>query len=84
MPLYLEADIKIVENASFKDAQTGNTVPYYKVYLQDENGKMLSIGTREDVNDTVGKNCVVTSSAKPDFNKPNLFRLSIVEVKPIK
>jgi len=82
MKAYIEGNLRICENASFKDAKTGEKVPYYVFYIQDEDGQLSKIGCRDDHSDLVGRDAVFTVTVKPDFNKPNLFRLSVIDVKP--
>jgi len=79
--IYIEGEIKIVEDTSFQDAQTKQKVPYYTNYLQGSDGKLLKLGSREDFGAMAGKAVLVTAELRPDFNKPSLYRLSIVEVK---
>jgi len=81
MKAYIEGVIQMVEDASFKDAQTGKPVPYFAVYVQDGEKKVLKLGSREDRSDSVGKDVVITLSVRPDFNKPSLYRLTIDEIK---
>jgi len=81
MKAYIEGTLKIVENASFKDAKTQENVPYFVNYIQDEDGKLSKIGSKSDYSALVGRDAVFTVEVRSDFNKPNLFRLSVSNVK---
>lgn len=79
--IYIEGKIKMVEDTSFKDAKTGQTVPYFTNYLQGSDGKLLKLGSRQDFGSMADKAVLVTAELRPDFNKPSLYRLSITDVK---
>jgi len=81
MKAYIEGNLRIVENSSFKDAKTQESVPYFTNYVQDDEGKLSKIGSKQDYTAMVGRDCVFTVEVRSDYNKPNLFRLSIASVK---
>jgi len=83
MKAYIEGKVSLVEDASFKDAQTGQKVPYFAVYIQDDEKKVLKLGSRTDLSDHVGKEAVLTVGVRSDFNKPSLYRLTIENVKEV-
>jgi len=78
MKLFMEGSIGMIENASFKDAKTGETVPYFKIYVQNENNETIALGSRENFEQYKGKDCVFELEPRADFNKPSLFRLKIL------
>jgi len=81
MPIYIRGLIKIVENAAFKNATTGEQVPYFVHYVQDPSGKLQKLGSQIDYSEFIDEPVVITATLKPDFNKPNLFKVIISDVK---
>jgi len=81
MPIFIRGIIKIVENASFINAQTKEKVPYYVHYVQDPEGKLQKLASQIDYSDFLDEIVIITATLKPDFNKPNLFKVIISDVK---
>lgn len=81
MPIYIKGVIKIVEDASFKDAQTGAVVPYYVNYVQDPEGKLVRIASKTDFSELTDTIVVITATLRSDRDKPNLFKVLISDVK---
>jgi len=79
--IYIEGTIKLVEDSSFKDAETKEKVPYFTNYIQDTEGGVVKLGSRENYEQWKDTRVVVVAEMKPDFNKPSLYRLKILEVK---
>jgi len=81
MKAFIEGNLRIVENAAFKDSKTGETVPFWYNHIQDGEGKLIKIGSRDNHTDLVGRDCVIAVEVKPDFENQKLFRLSVADVK---
>jgi len=84
MKAFIEGTLKMVEDASFKDKATGSLVPYFVSYIQDDESKLLKVGSRENHTPMVGRDCVFVIGMKPDYEKPNLYKLSLLDIKPQK
>lgn len=83
--VYIEGQVAFVEDASFNDKKTGGVVPYFGVYVLDEDRKMLRLGSKSsEYEKFVGSYVIITAELKPDFEQKNLFRLSILQVKAAK
>jgi len=81
MKIFIQGVLKIVEPNPFKDAETGKTVPYFTNYIQDPEGKLVKIGSQEDLSEHLDNPSVFNAEMKSDFNKPNLFRVKINSVR---
>jgi len=84
MKLFVEGNLRIVENSQFIDKKTNEKVPYFTNYIQDEDGELQKVGSRDNHTDLVGRDCVFTLQAKPDFTNNRLFRLTLIDVKASK
>lgn len=82
MKAFVEGNLRIVENSTFKDAKTGSDVPYFTNYIQDEGGQMIKIGSKDNHTDMVGRDCVFVVQIREDFEHKKLFRLKLLDVKP--
>lgn len=84
MKAYIEGTLRIVENGEFTDKDTGKVIPRWINYIQDEEGMLEKISSKDvDHSAFIGRDCVFTIALKPDFNKPNLFRATLTDVKPV-
>jgi len=83
MPAFIEGVLRIVENATFKDMKTGSDVPYFKNYIQDADGKMLTLGSRDNHTDMVGREAVFTIEIREAFGDAKGHRVSLKDVKPV-
>jgi len=81
MKVFIQGVLKIVENSAFKDATTGAKVPYFTNYVQDPEGKLSKIGSSEDFSEFIDEPVVAECEMRPDFNKPNLFRVKVTSVR---
>jgi len=81
MRIYAQGVLKMVENSSFKDAKTGQTVSYFTHYIQDAEGKLAKFGASEDYSEFIDVPIVAECDLKPDFQKPNLYRAKLTSVR---
>lgn len=82
MPAYIQGTIKLFEANEFKDAESQEPVKFYTYYVQGTEGNTLKLNSRQDFRQYVDEAVTIAFTLKPDYNKPTLFRVSIIDVKP--
>lgn len=84
MKAYIEGTLRVVENGKFTDKDSGKEIPRWVNYIQDEEGMLEKISSKDvDYSSFIGRDCVFTIALKPDFTKQNLFRATLTDVKPV-
>jgi len=83
MKAFIEGQIVSVESNTFKDAQTQNDVKFNTYFIKGAEGGMITLNSREDFEDMMLKNAVLTVDVRPDPVKPSQFKIKIIDVKAV-
>jgi len=83
MKAYIEGTLIAVSPEAFKDQKTQEIINYHVNFVQDGEGKVSQINSRENLLEYVGKIAVFTIEFKNDFRNPKLYRPTIANVKPV-
>jgi len=78
--LYADGVIKLVNNNSFVNRTSGDTVSWFKNYIQTTEGTVLEVGSKSDYSAAIDKPAVFEIKSEPDTEYKNKFKLQLVKV----
>lgn len=82
--LYAEGELKIVEDASFVNRETGATVKYFHNYIQMAENKLLVATSNEDFSKYLDMEAVFHILPQETRGNENQFKLKLVSIVPSK
>ena len=82
--MFAEGRIKLYSREErwidFEDKAKGKE-PYYRMYIQLDEGDVIKVGSKADQSSLVDKHCVFTFALYPDRDEPYKYVLTLVEAK---